>query len=391
MLVLVMLSAALMLLVYTQEIAGGFNLGLVPDVVRFTRYGLLLVARIFLAGALLMLLWPWSTATPAAGWRGLLELAPIGGILLATFSLSGHAAAQEAFLLPVVADWLHLSATTLWLGGLASFALLLPMQLRGLPEAGRAPLLGRLFTRFSALALASVGVLTISGIYAARREISTPSLLWQTTYGQALLAKLFVFGGLLAFGAYHLLVARPPLEAWATRLAESTLAGRWQRRIGNTLRAEAGLALLAVLAAGALTSLPPPAALEASVDPDTQFRPIEPDAPPTYRRVNEGVQVEDLSVWIDVDPTRLGENTFTLTITGEQGQPLDTIQLVRLAFERPDLDIGVTELEAVRQSDEVYSVAGSALSVLGDWQVRVLVRRSDADDVEATFTVPVVE
>jgi hypothetical protein len=36
-------------------------------------------------------------------------------------------------------------------------------------------------------------------------------------------------------------------------------------------------------------------------------------------------------------------------------------------------------------------VRGSALSVIGDWQVRVLVRRSNADDVEATFDVPVAE
>lgn len=390
-LLLVMLAAGAMLLVYTAEIAGGVELALVPAVVQFTRYGLLLVARFLLAGALLMLVAPWSGAAPAAGWRGLGEVLPIGAMLFLTFSLSGHAAAQEASLLPVAADWLHLSATALWLGGLALFALLLPPQLGALPEAGRAPLLGGLFTRFSTLALVCVGVLTATGVYAAWREIGDPATLLRTSYGQALLAKLVVFGGLLAFGAYHLLVARPRLEAWAAGLAEAALGWRLQRRVGNTLRAEAGLALLAVLAAGALTSLPPPTALEAPDDPDTRWRPLEADAAPTYRRVNEGLYVEDLAVWIDVDPTRLGENTFTLTVTGEQGQALETIQLVRVRLERPDLDIGVTEVEAVRQSATEFKAAGANLSLLGDWQVHVVVRRSDAADVEATFRVPIAE
>lgn len=390
-LLLVMVASAAMLLIYTAEIAGGFDLTLVPVVVQFTRYGLLLVARFLLAGALLMLVAPWSSATPSSGWRGLSEVLPIGGLLLLTFSLSGHAAAQEALLWPVVADWLHLSATALWLGGLALFAALLPAQLRSLPEEARPPLLGRLFTRFSTLALVCVGVLTATGIYAARREILAPAALVETAYGQALLAKLVIFGGLLIFGAYHLLVARPRLEAWATRTAGAALAGQWQRRVSNTLRAETSLALLAVLVAGALTSLPPPAVLLAPHDPDSTLRPVEADTPRTYRRINEGITVEDLSVWIDVDPTRLGANTFTLTITGQQGQALETIQLVRLSLERPDLDIGVTEVEAVRESATEFKAANTHLNLLGDWQVRVLVRRSDADDVEATFMVPVAE
>lgn len=382
-LALVIGAAALMLVVYSQEIAGRLNFTLIPIVIRDTRYGLLLTARVVLAAVLLLQLNPRGHAAPPAGWQGAIEFAPFGGILLLTFSLAGHPSAQAAPLLPVFADWLHLSATVIWLGGLGLFALLLPAQMRSMPDGERPPLLARLFTRFSSLALISVAVLTATGVYAALREIGALSDLWQSSYGLALLAKLIVFGGLLGFGAYHLLVARPRLSAWAIRLAEAAQTAHWQRRVGVTLRAEAGLALLAILAAGALTSLPPPA------EPALETR--EANIAPSYRRVNEMMAAGDLYIGIDIDPTRIGNNTFTVTVRDDSGRSMNTVQLVRLSFERPDLDIGVTELEATQESADTYAVSGSALSVLGDWQVRVLVRRSDADDVETTFTVPVAE
>ena len=66
-------------------------------------------------------------------------------------------------------------------------------------------------------------------------------------------------------------------------------------------------------------------------------------------------------------------------------------QLVRLTLSMLEMDMGVNVLEAEPLGAERYAAEGSQLSMVGDWQVAVLVRRATAADVEAVFTVPVGE
>lgn len=89
-------------------------------------------------------------------------------------------------------------------------------------------------------------------------------------------------------------------------------------------------------------------------------------------------------------PASIGENRFQVTVTDVADQAV-AIQLVRLTFEMVEMDMGVNELLAEAQGNTLFVTTGSPLSMVGDWQVRVLVRRANADDVEADFRVPVGE
>jgi copper transport protein len=374
-------AAPLMLAEQTLAAFGTLDLtGLMR--VASTRYGALLLARAGLALAL---------AIAAVGGidnrSAHIGQAALGAGLLLSFSLSGHAAAASAPLLPILADALHLGATALWAGGLVALASVLPVTLRSVPEARRPDLLGPLFAQFSNLALASVALLTATGTYAALRSLGALSDLWTTGYGLALLTKLAAFGAMLLFGAYHLLIVRQ-----ARPLIGLT---------GRTLRLEAALGLIAIIAAGALTSLAPPIdSIAVAVSPSATPTPTAMRVPtvtpgPTRTPVpsqpfDQTQAAGDLRVRLEVSPARIGDDHFRVTVTDQGGAPVET-QLVRLGFAMLEMDMGTNQLVATPEGQASYTVSGAPLSMVGAWQVTVTVRRAGVRDVEAIFMVPVGE
>ncbi len=117
-------------------------------------------------------------------------------------SLSGHSAADAgSSWKSELADWAHLSAACLWIGGLVQLALVVwPL----LPDARRAAFLG-----FSRLATVCVGVLLLAGVYLSILRLPRVSDLWTTGYGHVLLVKIGLVAFALAWGGLHRLVAVP--------------------------------------------------------------------------------------------------------------------------------------------------------------------------------------
>jgi copper transport protein len=318
----------------------------------------------------------------------------LGGALLATFALSGHAAAQPAPFLPVLADWLHLLGTSLWIGGLFQFGLLLPVVSR-LESTQRIAVLAMLIARFSPLALFSVLVLAVTGTYAALLHMSSWTELWTTSYGQTLLVKLVVFGGLLGLGAYNMLVVRPRFVAWTTRAAESVVTNRWQRRFARALRGEIVLALLVIGVASVRTSLAPSTAqssapLSSHAEHDASAAPAPTYTPIPSEPFDQTRSAGDLQVRLEITPASISQNQLKATVTDASGAPV-AVQLVRLQLTMIDMDMGETQLELPSIGAGTYGTTASPLSMVGEWNVAVLVRRADADDVRAVFTVPVGE
>ena len=108
--------------------------------------------------------------------------------LLLTVSLTSHAATEAYPTLPVVDDWVHLIGMTFWLGGLAYLFTGL-RQFSGLEGEVRTRLTSFLMMRFSAMALVSVGLIGMTGIYSAYLRVGSWSGLLTSIYGHALLIK----------------------------------------------------------------------------------------------------------------------------------------------------------------------------------------------------------
>lgn len=219
----------------------------------------------FVGGTRVGIAWVWMTLALALT-GGLLTVAwlrrsrgplwpavGIAVILASGFSLSGHSASEpNSSAMTVVADWMHLAAASIWIGGLVTLALI---GWRQEPDARR-----RTFLRFSHLAAFFVGIVLLAGVYLGLLRISAPSELWSTTYGRVLLVKLALVALALAWGAAHHFLVRPRLEVGSDR------RGTW---VGRSLVGESLVGMGLLLAAAMLVSTAPPAEPPGSASPTT--------------------------------------------------------------------------------------------------------------------------
>jgi uncharacterized membrane protein len=151
--------------------------------------------------------------------------------------LAGHAAGYEA-IAPVAAAVVHVLAAGIWVSGLVALSLV------ALARSDRVERLRACVPRFSALALASIGLVVVTGAYNAwlsTREL--PSL--ATPYQQNLALKVVLVGLALAIGGLNYLDHG------------RSAASRWG--IGRRVLGEATIAALVVVAAANLTAGSPPA------------------------------------------------------------------------------------------------------------------------------------
>jgi copper transport protein len=140
-----------------------------------------------------------------------------------------------------IADWVHLSAASLWIGGLATMAILL---WTGAPELRRAA-----FLRFSRLAMVLIALVLAAGTYMAIVRLPRLHDLWSTGYGHVLLVKIALVCVALLWGAFHHFLVRPALDR--------ADAG-FMSRLGRSLIGESMIGVAVLLVAAVLVDSKPP-------------------------------------------------------------------------------------------------------------------------------------
>jgi copper transport protein len=204
-----------------------------------SRFGTAFIAMTLgfaLVSALLFVAWLLERAVLL--WPAfLLALAFASGL-----SLSGHSAADAgSSWKSELADWAHLAAACLWIGGLVQLTLVVwPL----LPELRRAA-----FLAFSRLATVCVGVLLVAGVYLSIVRLPRLDDLWTTGYGHVLLVKIGLVSLAFAWGGLHKLVAVPAM----TRGSVGVLG-----RLRGSLLGESMVGMAVLLAAAVLVNSKPP-------------------------------------------------------------------------------------------------------------------------------------
>ncbi len=360
-----------------------------------TRYGQVWLGRLALLALLAFVLTRLRASRRLPGRRERLSWYLAAGIAAAvplTTSLGSHAAAlapsttPAAPALPIAADWVHLVATGLWVGGLLQLALALPFGVAAAGPGRRYTLLAEVVSSFSAVATVCVAALLLTGIYQSLVEVASLGALFGTTYGRALVAKLALVMPLLLLGAFNLLISRRRLAQAALQAGTSgaqpgasgaqptaplilsrldTLtAFRW------AVRAEAALACAVLVAAGVMTQSEP--------------------ARQAWAAANRGLTLEqtadDLRLRLRVDPGEPGFNVFTLSVRqARSNAPVKDAEKVALIFTMVEHDMGENELVLEPQGDGTYQAESGLASMVGTWRAEALVRRQGRDDVRATF------
>lgn len=366
-----LLGVGLSLVTQARDAAGTLSVGNLIEFVRESHTGEMLALRLGLLlvfGALLATRIPWE-----------LEGRPLDALLaqgvglgvLFQFALLTHATAQEQGQpAAVVALWLHLIAAAVWVGGLLALVATLTGLRARLADIERRTFLAETIARFSTLAISAVIIVSLSGLYAGWVHLGSLANLTGSDYGRTLLIKLALTAPLLGLGALNLLVVGPALRRAVTR----------ERDFSRTVRVEAGLGAAVLLLAAILASTSPP-------------QPTQAAQGSTQLDLFDGAGHSILSV----SPGTVGQNQYLADVHMTGGTlPVDTQVLLRIA--RDDQISGIRELalEPEQPLDGTQSSArflseGSELSVVGDWQLELIIRRPGEADWRADGALTVTD
>jgi copper transport protein len=375
-----------------------FSLSAMQDVWTDTRFGDIFTLRVsVLIGAILLsalalkrlpgLLEKWDLRDSA--W---LCLAVAAVALPLTTSLNSHSAAERSGAeLHVTIDWLHLVAGGIWIGGLLQLVLLTPAILP-LTER-RADYFAGLIPRFSLVAIVSVSVVVGTGVlqwlnflggWSVQDGISA---VFDSDWGYTLAVKVALLLPLLLLAAFNLLIVRPRFLSFvfqgARTASERILA--WERRFRWAVAAEVGFAVAILVVAALLTETSIPTRESAAGTNGSEST----SGVPTPSTIAQSLQADDLNLQLDVYPGKAGPNEVGVFLNDTDGDERP-IQTVALRFKYLDRNLGENEDFAQPFHPPThYTLATSQLSLAGDWEIEVIVRREGLLDARGTFTVQV--
>ena len=182
----------------------------------------------------------------------------IGGALLvalaATPAFAGHASSLDPTWALVPSTIVHVTAMSVWVGGLVMLVAALPAATRNLEPPDRTRLLAACLRRFSPIALGAVIVLLATGILQSLLELDSLSALVDTAFGRLILVKSALLAALIGLGAVNRRRSIPKMDALARGGETPGSAGLALRRI---LRAEVALVAAAIVATSFLAAETP--------------------------------------------------------------------------------------------------------------------------------------
>jgi len=291
-----------------------------------------------------------------ARWPGRQELLGLLGAGAAAAMLvhvaAGHAAGSGSLgPLNLLAQWVHLLAVGVWVGGF----LWLVLGIRA-TAAGEESEKVVAVQRFSRMATVAVGLVLVTGLARALVEVGSWHGLLDTSFGRTLLVKGGLVAGLVAIGAANRFRIVPALRAGRAKL--QTLAA--------TVRGELAVAIPIVVAAALLSELPPAEFVSQAAR----------SQPPPAVVVNGNDFATSVRVQLTVTPGAAGPNRFAAEVVdydSRQPVPADRVSLSFSLPSRPD--VGTSTLDLRRAGAGDWQGQGSQLSIAGRWSITVLVGR----------------
>ncbi|WP_309059926.1 copper resistance protein CopC [Streptomyces sp.] len=321
--------------------------------------------------------------------------------LALTWAAAEHAAAGIQVPVAMTSSVLHLLAMACWLGGLT--ALLLTLY------RARTPPPAATLTRFSRLALASVTVLVVTGVYRSWRGLGSWTALTETSYGRTLTAKLVVTAVLLAAAGLsrrrtaRLVTAEAPVAVTvAERVPEPVGAAgagpeknpgngepgngepdRHRRALRLSVLVEAAVGVVVLLITTVLTgTLPARAEAEAA-----EAAPVAglPGASAVTIPYDVGVPGGTGRVQITLDPGRVGENGVQAVVFGADGG-LVAVPELRLSFTLTAKDVGPIDA-GLTDRGGYWATNDLTLPLEGTWTMKATVRVSELDQASESRQV----
>jgi copper transport protein len=295
-----------------------------------------------------------------------LGIALAGVVLLP--ALSGHGATQAPVVVMFPSIALHVTAISVWLGGLVALVVVVPAATRCLEKAERTRVLSAVVARFSGLALVAVILLLATGLVQSYIEVGRLDLLLSTDFGRAVLIKFGLLMTLVGLGAFNRRRTLPRLRQIAQ---DGEAPGSTGLSLRRTLRTEIALIVVALGATGALASYAPAASQYAGP-------------------YNATTTVGGRELQLTLDPAKVGSNELHVYLfDARTGVRYDGALQVTVAETLPSKGIGPLTQTAQKSGPGHYTVPGITLGLPGTWKLEITVLVDKFDAYSKTVDVPI--
>jgi copper transport protein len=297
-----------------------------------------------------------------------LLMGALAAFLAISPALAGHASTQSPSALLIPTDALHVTAMSIWVGGLLILVAVLPVATRSLEPPDRTRLLAAVLLRFSPVALGAVCAILASGLVQAYVHVRSVDNLIHTGYGRAVLAKMLLLMALIGLGAYNRQRAVPRLKQLAADGAPPGAAGLGLRR---SLRSEIALLAVVIAVTSVLVSYAP--ATARSTGPYSATKMLGP-----------------LELQMTVDPARTGSNVMHFyLLNAKSGSQFTGSKGFDVRMSLPSKSIGPLKADARKAGPGHYVAPGVDFVPGGKWKVQIIDRVSEFDEYETTVDVPI--
>jgi copper transport protein len=382
-----------------------------------TRFGMVLVARIFLSLTLLgVSLFEFrrfrksKTVLSKGEMTGIISL---GITLLLTTSLIGHGAANNQFS-SIAIDFVHNLTASIWIGGVIYLAFVLIPKLKGehsLNEYTKIAFLTLLIPRFSTSVIVVLGFIVITGPFLLYILENRFDLLISSLYGKTIIVKLTLATIMLALGAYNqLIIYRDSMKYTSVpmtvaeghtgsktspdfdppegkRQKKSTgksrdIVSRFSR--STKIESIVGIILLASVAFLVNTGLP-------QSEFQSQIR--QQDSPSSVTSPVTGVESFKATGFIDnntrvilsITPFVVGSNNFSISFVDSKSNHID-MKLAEMKYTEIEKSIGPIDVELQQVSKGVFFVK-AAFGIPGVWYIQIegVPNKSNVPRIVATF------
>ncbi|MES1042273.1 copper resistance protein CopC [Peribacillus simplex] len=264
-------------------------------------------------------------------------------------ALTGHTAAVPNQVLAVLMDFLHLLSMALWLGGLMALLVILPGLADRQAVQDKKTFYWSIISRFSKWAFLFVIILIVSGIYSSLQHVPTIHSLFNTTYGQLLLAKIGLMLVMIVLGGFHFLRGK-----------------KQTKKLGYSVGMEFGLGVVILLVAALLTNIQ-----TAMSSPG----PIEKTL----------LTEENNEVTLMVTPNEVGDNLIQVNLSNE-GKPIADIEQLTITMQPLDTPNGEMRLQMKEKNTGTFT-SKSILTMPGKWSIHVHGLTESLDSINADFIV----
>ncbi len=340
-----------------------------------TGFGTTWLVRMILT-MILLAIWFWAEKKVIIGKIQQLLILGFSLALISTTTMLGHGTAsmhQPAIIL----DYAHNLLASVWIGGVIYAAFVMIPSFSKLEPNKKEQFSLLVIPKISSMIIIAVGILIITGPTLLWFLESNVGLLYDSTYGKLILAKIALGIIMVAIGGYNQFRIQKPAEK---NLESGNIFV--YNKFRRTLKIESvvGIVLLGVVALLANSSLPAGEIQEAQAG-----------------NVSFGYQTLQFSSAakfdISINPLSTGTNTVTTSITSLDEKPLGDISEVILKISNPQKGISPIDLKLlpVKSADAnsfvTQYIGNATFGFPGTWHIEIVSLRKQNANEAVSFDV----